>query len=46
MTKEKEFKKGNLDLPFMASLSLKLKYYDLIDDVYLDANKLVNELWK
>lgn len=46
MTKEKEFKKANLDLPFMASLSLKLKYYDLIDDVYLDSNKLVNELWK
>lgn len=46
LTKEKEFKLCNLDLPFMASLSLKLKYYDLIDELYLDMNKLVNKLWK
>ena len=43
---EKLFKNNNLELPFMASLSLKLGYYDLIDNIYLDMNKLVNKLWK
>jgi len=46
LIKEKEFKNCDLDLPFMASLSLKLKYYDLIDNIYLDMNKLVDKLWK
>lgn len=44
--KEKIFKKCNLELPFMASLSLKLKYYDLVDKIILDMNKMVNMLWK
>lgn len=43
---EKIFKECNLELPFMASLCLKLKYYDLIDKVIFDMDKLVNELWK
>lgn len=46
LNKEKEFKNSNLDLPFMASLSVKLKYYELLNKVYLDSKKLVNELWK
>lgn len=43
---EKAFRSCNLDLPFMASLSLKLKYYDLLDSTILDMNKMVNKLWK
>lgn len=43
---EKVFKECCFQLPFMASLSSKLKYYDLVDNIYLDMNKLVDKLWK
>lgn len=43
---EKPFKKAKQKLPFMADLSLKLKYYNLIDDVILDESKMVDALWK
>lgn len=46
LLEEKTFKSCNLDLPFMASLSLKLKYYGLVDELVLDMNKMVNKLWK
>ena len=46
MIDERKFRDCNLELPFMASLSLKLKYYNMIDTVYLDMNKLVNKIWK
>lgn len=46
LKKEKDFRNCNLDLPFMASLSLKLKYYGLLDNLYLDKNKMVDKLWK
>jgi ABC-type multidrug transport system ATPase subunit len=46
LTKEKEFRNCRLDLPFMASLSLKLKYYGLLDNLYLNQNKMVDKLWK
>ena len=35
-----------LTLPFMVDLSLKLKFYELIDDIELDMEALVNKLWK
>lgn len=44
--KEKSFKKAGLELPFMASLSLKLQFYGLIDHMILDMDKMVNTLWK
>lgn len=43
---EKIFKENNLELPFMASLSIKLRYYNLLDEIILDINKMVNKLWK
>lgn len=43
---EKLFKNSKQKLPFMADLSLKLKYYDLIDDIILDESKMVDALWK
>lgn len=38
--------KIGLSLPFMVDLSLKLKYYGLIDDIILDMNRMVDSLWK
>lgn len=43
---EKIFKKADIELPFMAQLSNKLKYYELTNDIILDMNKMVNQLWK
>lgn len=43
---EKTFKKIKQKLPFMADLSTKLKYYNLIDDIILDESKMVDALWK
>lgn len=43
---EKLFKKLNLQLPFMAQLSKKLSYYNLLNNVELDMNKMVNKIWK
>lgn len=43
---EKKLKKLGFDLPFLASLSLKLRYYGLVDHIMLDMDKLVNHLWK
>lgn len=38
--------KMGLSLPFMVDLSLKLKYYDLLEEIELDMDRLVNTLWK
>lgn len=38
--------KMGLTLPFMVDLSLKLKYYELIDHIETDMERLVNILWK
>lgn len=38
--------KIGLSLPFMVDLSLKLKYYGLIDDITIDMNRMVDNLWK
>jgi len=35
-----------LSIPFMIDLSVKLKDYDLLDDVVLSMDGLVNTLWK
>lgn len=46
LKKDSIINKLGLDLPFMVDLSLKLKYYDLVDDIELDMNRMVNNLWK
>lgn len=46
LLEEKVFNKLNLELPFMASLSIKLKYYGLVDRLIFDMNEMVNEIWK
>ena len=46
LSEEKIFTKLGLSLPFMAELSIKLKYYGLVDDIILDMNEMVDLLWK
>lgn len=46
LLEEKVFNKLNLELPFMVSLSIKLKYYGLVDRLIFDMDEMVNEIWK
>lgn len=46
LTQEKELHRLGLELPFMALLSIKLKYYNLIDSMIFDMDAMVNKLWK
>ncbi len=46
LKEEKIFKKLGLNLPFILDLSIGLKYYNLVNKVYFDAESLVNDLWK
>lgn len=39
-------KKLGLELPFMVNLSHMLKFYEILDDVYVDMEDMVNKLWK
>lgn len=43
---EKLFRELEIDLPFMAELSIKLKYYDLIDEMTFEMDEMVDKLWK
>lgn len=38
-------KKLGLGLPFMVDLSMMLKFYEILDDIYLDMKGLVDRLW-
>ena len=38
--------KVGLNLPFMYDLTVKLKDYNLLDDIVLDPDRMVNILWK
>ena len=35
-----------LEIPFMVDLSLKFEFYQLLDDIELDIDRMVNTLWK
>lgn len=43
---EKLFKRLGLNLPFIVELSLLLKDYNLVDDIYVDKESLADKLWK
>lgn len=45
MEYDKVLTKLGIKIPFELELSIKLKLYGLIDDIYIDINKLVNALW-
>lgn len=46
LMKEKEFSNAHINLPFIAELCIKLKYYNIISKIELDSVKLVNNIWK
>lgn len=45
LKQEKLLKRVGLNLPFIVELSLLLKDYSLISEIYLDKESLVNKLW-
>jgi energy-coupling factor transport system ATP-binding protein len=46
LKEERILTKLGLEMPFMVDLSLKLSFYNLIDDIELDMNKLISKLWQ
>lgn len=46
LEEERTFNKMGLSLPFMAELSIKLKYYGLVDEIILDMDEMVEKIWK
>lgn len=46
LLEEKLLKRLGFTLPFMVDLSLQLKDYNLIKNIYLDKEMLVDKLWK
>ena len=46
LSDEKLLKEVGFEPPFMANLSIKLKYYQLVDKVVFDMNEMVRMLWK
>ena len=43
---DNELSKAGIEIPIMVDLSRKLQFYNLIDDIYYDVDKVVNALWK
>lgn len=43
---DNELSKAGIELPIMVDLSRKLQFYNLIDEIYYDVDKVVNALWK
>ena len=46
LKEEKTFITSGIEMPFIADISLKLGYYNLVDKIYLDEKGLVNAIWK
>lgn len=46
LQKDNIINKIGLNLPFMIDLSVKLKDYDLLDEIILSKDRMVDELWK
>lgn len=40
------YEKNKIKLPFIIELSIKLRYYKVIDKIYFDSKKLVNDIWQ
>ncbi len=45
LEKDNIIKNAGLDLPFMIDLSVKLRDYELTDEIELDINRMVDKLW-
>ena len=46
LQQDNKINKIGLKIPFMIDLSVKLKDYELIDEVELDKHRMVDLLWK
>ncbi|MGN0974027.1 MAG: ATP-binding cassette domain-containing protein [Bacilli bacterium] len=46
LTKDSLLLKLGIELPFIVDLSLKLKFYEIINKIYLTEEDLVSSLWK
>ena len=46
LREESILNRSGLELPFMIDLSLKLKYYNLVDKIILNQKEMVEMLWK
>jgi len=46
LEKDNIINKIGLNLPFMVDLSVKLRDYDLIENIELDQDRMIEELWK
>lgn len=46
LKEEKILKRLGIGLPFYVDLSIQLKYYNLIDEIYLTKEELTDKLWK
>ena len=44
--KDNELSKMGIEIPLMIDLSRKLQFYNLIDYIYYDRDKVVDKLWK
>ena len=44
--KDNDLSKIGIDIPLMIDLSRKLQFYNLIDEIYYEPDKVVNALWK
>ena len=44
--KDNELSKIGIEIPLMIDLSRKLQFYNLLDKVYYDRDKVVDKLWK
>ena len=45
LKEEKLIKRLGFKLPFMFDLSLQLNYYEVLDNVYLDKDKMIEKIW-
>ncbi len=45
LSEEKILNQLGVEIPFMISLSLKLRYYNLLDEIELDMDKMVRKIW-
>ena len=44
--RDNDLSKVGIDIPIMIDLSRKLQFYNLIDEIYYDVDKVVDALWK
>ena len=46
LEKDNSINKIGLRIPFMIDLSVKLKDYDVIEKIYLEQDRMIEQLWK